>query len=79
MASVRETAIELPWNYARLQEFEWLVGKWQSKSDAATVDLTVPGWPARAFAEGIHGAEGRRYGISGVRIIGWDAQARQVR
>jgi uncharacterized protein (TIGR02246 family) len=80
MASVRESGIELPSNYGRLQQFEWLVGNWRATAEDTTVDTTV-GWIAhKSFLE-------RRYTVrqdgvttsSGVQIIGWDPQAGQVR
>ena len=80
LASVRETNLAQPSNYAQLQEFEWLVGKWQVKTDDTTVLSTVRWLPGKSFLE-------RKYTVqqggltrsSGLQIIGWDPQAGQVR
>lgn len=80
MASVRETSIELPSNYRRLQAFEWLVGKWQSTSDNATVNSTVRWMANKSFLQREYTV--RKGGVtesSGIQIIGWDAQAGKVR
>jgi hypothetical protein len=80
MASVRETGIELPSNYGRLQDFEWLIGKWETKSEAATVHTTVRWMANKSFLQREYTV--RNGGVtesSGIQIIGWDGQAGQVR
>ncbi len=79
MAAVRESGIELPSNYGRLQDFEWLIGNWEVKAEGTTVH-TVFRWMAqRSFLQ-------RQYTVqkggltvsSGLQIIGWDPQAGRV-
>jgi uncharacterized protein (TIGR02246 family) len=80
MASVRESGIELPSNYGRLQDFEWLVGKWETRSEAATVRTTVRWMANRSFLQREYTV--RKGGVtdsSGIQIIGWDPRAGQVR
>jgi uncharacterized protein (TIGR02246 family) len=80
MASVRESRIEIPSNYPRLQELGWLVGNWQAKSEGATVHTSIRWIANRSF---LH----REYTVqqdavttsSGLQIIGWDPQSGQVR
>lgn len=80
MASVRETGIELPSNYARLQDFEWLVGNWEANADGATIQTIVRWMPHKSFL--LREYTVRKGGVmesSGMQIIGWDGHAGQVR
>ena len=80
MAGVRETGIELPSSYGRLQQFEWLIGNWRATSEAATVDTNVRWIASKSFLERQYTV--RQDGVtasSGVQIIGWDPQAGRVR
>jgi uncharacterized protein (TIGR02246 family) len=80
MASVRESSIDLPSNYGRLRDFEWLVGTWETKSDAVTIRTTVRWMADKSFLQREYTV--RNGGVtrsSGVQIIGWDAQAGKVR
>jgi uncharacterized protein (TIGR02246 family) len=80
MGTVRESGIELPSNYGRLQNFEWLVGKWETNVEETAVHTTVRWLPGRSFLE-------REYRVlksgvqesSGLQIIGWDPKAGKVR
>lgn len=76
MASVRESSIELPSNYAALKDLEWLVGDWQLKSDSTTIENTIHWVANRSFLEREYTV--RQDGVvtsSGIQIIGWDPQA----
>lgn len=80
MASVRESSIELPSNYGRLRDFEWLVGDWEAKADTTTVRTTVRWMDGKSFLQRNYTVQ--RDGLqesSGLQIIGWDPQLGQVR
>jgi uncharacterized protein (TIGR02246 family) len=80
MASVRESRIEIPSNFPRLQELGWLVGKWEAKSGDATVHAEVCWIANKSFLQREYTV--RQNGLtttSGVQIIGWDPAAGQVR
>jgi uncharacterized protein (TIGR02246 family) len=80
MASVRESSIELPSTYGHLQELEWMVGNWETKTDGTVVQTNIRWLANNSFLE-------REYTVrqnsvttsSGVQIIGWDPQAGQIR
>ncbi len=79
MATVRESAIELPSNYGALKPLEWLVGRWELKSGGTTIENKFKWVANRSFIE-------REYTVredgmttsSGMQIIGWDPQAGQI-
>jgi uncharacterized protein (TIGR02246 family) len=80
MASVRETAVEMPSAYGRLRELDWLVGNWETKSDDAIVTTNIVWLANKSFLQREYTV--RQKGIitsSGVQIIGWDPQAGQIR
>jgi uncharacterized protein (TIGR02246 family) len=79
MATVRESAIELPSNYAALKPLEWLVGKWELKSGGTTIENKFHWVANRSFIEREYTV--REDGLttsSGMQIIGWDPQAGQI-
>ena len=80
MASVRESSIELPSNYARVQGLEWLVGTWKAERDGTSLQTTVRWIANNSFLE--RDFTIRKDGIPfslGKQIIGWDAKAGQIR
>ena len=80
MASVRESNIEIPSNYGRLQQLQWLVGNWETGSEGTTVRTTIRWIANRSFLQSEYSV--RQNGLttsSGVQIIGWDPQADRVR
>ncbi len=80
MASVRESGVALPSNYGRLQDFDWLIGKWETKAGDTTVHTLFRWMAHRSFLQREYTV--RRGGLaesSGLQIIGWDPQAGQVR
>ena len=80
MASVRETAVELPSAFPQLRELEWLVGSWEAKNDATTLHTTVRWIADRSFLERSYTVrDGGVTSSSGTQIIGWDPQAGKVR
>jgi len=79
MATVRESTIELPSNYAALKDLEWLVGRWELKSGGTTVENKFHWVANRSFLEREYTV--RQDGMttsSGLQIIGWDPQAGQI-
>jgi uncharacterized protein (TIGR02246 family) len=80
MASVRETSIELPSNFARVEGLGWLVGTWKAERDGAAVHTTIRWIANKSFLEREYTV--RKDGIavsSGKQIIGWDPKAGQIR
>ena len=51
MASVRESGIELPSNYGRLRQLQWLVGDWETKSEGAMVQTRIRWIAERSFLQ----------------------------
>ena len=80
MASVRESPIDVPSNYSRLQQFAWLVGKWEAKSEDATVQNDIRWIANKSFLQRDYTV--RQGGIitsSGMQIIGWEPQSGQIK
>ena len=42
MATVRESNVPIPSNYPRLEQFDWLIGKWEAKSEKTTIRTECP-------------------------------------
>ena len=80
LASVRETDIDLPSNFAKIESLGWLVGTWTAKRDGKSVRTTVRWIANNSFLE-------REYSVatdgivssSGRQIIGWDPKTETVR
>lgn len=80
MATVRESHVDAPSNYGRLQALEFLVGRWQAKSDDAQVDTDIHWIANKSFL--IRNYTVRRAGAVaslGVQIIGFDPLAGRIR
>ena len=80
MATVREAHVDAPSNYGRLQALEFLVGRWQAKSDEAQVDTDIRWVANKSFL--MRNYTVRRAGAvasSGVQIIGFDPLAGRIR
>ena len=80
MATVRESHVDAPSNYGRLQALEFLVGRWQAKSDDAQVDTDIRWVANKSFL--MRNYTVRRAGAiasSGVQIIGFDPLAARIR
>jgi uncharacterized protein (TIGR02246 family) len=80
LASVRETNVELPSNFAKVESLGWLVGTWTAQREGTKVRTTIRWIANNSFLE-------RQYTVStdgivtssGRQIIGWDPTNRQVR
>ncbi|MCE9548237.1 MAG: SgcJ/EcaC family oxidoreductase [Planctomycetia bacterium] len=80
MASVRESTVDVPSSYARLQDLEFLVGKWQATSGGIAVKTEFQWIANKSFLKREY--QTARDGVaasSGFQIIGWDAQAGKIR
>jgi uncharacterized protein (TIGR02246 family) len=80
MATVRESHVDAPSNYGRLQALEFLVGRWQAKSDDAQVDTDIRWVANKSFL--MRNYTVRRAGAiasTGVQIIGFDPLAARIR
>lgn len=75
-----EDVIQVPSNYEKLKDLEWLVGRWVDQDDTASV-ITDCHWSRngnfliRSFAVQI----GDSIDMSGMQIIGWDPSTQQIR
>jgi uncharacterized protein (TIGR02246 family) len=79
IATVRESAIELPSNYAALRDLEWLVGRWELKTGGTTVENKIHWVANKSFLQREYTV--REDGVttsSGMQIIGWDPQPGQI-
>ncbi len=80
MATVRESSIELPSNFGRLRELDWLVGTWETASEGAKVHTKIRWIANRSFLEREYTVrDGGIVTSSGLQIIGWDPRAEQIR
>lgn len=80
LASVRESSLVPAGGYARLKEFECLVGQWENNSAAATVRSTIRWIAGKCFLQRDYSTtENGAVTSSGTQIIGWDPQLEQVR
>ena len=80
MATVRETRIELPSNFARLENLQWLIGTWENKGEGTIVRATFQWIAHKSFVERSYSViQGGVVISSGVQIIGWDPQASQIK
>lgn len=79
MSTVRDTRIETPSGYRRVEDLEWLIGKWTAEEHGAKLE-SVCRWVAnKSFVE-------RRFTTtqpggattSGVQLIGWNPEAGQL-
>jgi uncharacterized protein (TIGR02246 family) len=80
MASVHEASVELKAGPENLQALEWLIGKWQSKSDDVTAESNIHWLANKTFIERDYIV--RKNGQttnSGKQLIGWDPQEGQIR
>jgi uncharacterized protein (TIGR02246 family) len=80
MASVRETRIEIPSNFARLENLQRLIGTWENKGEGTTVRATFQWIAHKSFVERSYSvSQGGAVTSCGVQIIGWDPQASQIK
>jgi uncharacterized protein (TIGR02246 family) len=80
MAAVRESNIEIPSNYSRLQALEWLIGKWEVKSDDTVVQFECRWIANKSFIQREYTV--RKNGMattSGMQIVGWDPQSGRIK
>jgi uncharacterized protein (TIGR02246 family) len=80
LASVRESSIELPSSFEKIERLGWLVGTWTASRDGNKVRTTIRWIANNSFLE-------REYSVStdgiittsGRQIIGWDPKSGQIR
>jgi uncharacterized protein (TIGR02246 family) len=74
MASVRESSVAVPSNFARVEDLKWLIGKWEATADNATFTSNFRWIANKSFIARDYTT--RRDGLvvsAGKQIIGWDA------
>lgn len=79
LSSVHDMRVASPSNYHRLDDFEWLIGTWQSGEGAVRIETTCRWLKNKSFVE-------RTYQVitaglpsaSGTQIIGWDPEQQQM-
>lgn len=80
MASVREANVDIPSSFARIEQLQSLVGTWETHSGDVAVQTTIRWIANRSFLQREYTVrKGALTTSSGVQIIGWDPQSRQVR
>ena len=80
MANVHESPADLKTGASSLQALEWLVGRWQAKSDDIVAESDIHWLSDKTFLERVYTV--RKNGAvvsSGKQIIGWDPQEGQIR
>jgi uncharacterized protein (TIGR02246 family) len=79
LASFHDMRVANPSNYHRLDDFEWLIGTWQSGEGDNRIETTCRWLKNKSFVE-------RTYQVitsglpatSGTQIIGWDPEVQQM-
>jgi len=80
MATVRESGVHLPSSASRLEQLDWLVGKWETKRDGATVGADFHWVANKSFLQRDYSVAKEGVVVaSGVQIIGWDPRSGQIR
>jgi uncharacterized protein (TIGR02246 family) len=80
MAAVRESSLPPPSGDAHMNDLQWLIGVWQSKSEEGIARWTFRWIADRRFIQCDYSVEkDGRLASSGTQIIGWDPHSRQVR
>lgn len=79
MASVRESAIELPSSEQPLRELQWLVGTWRAQDGDAVVQSTIRWLDGRSLQREYTVLKRGVKESSGLQIIGWDPRAKRPR
>ncbi len=80
MSSVRETSISLPSNFAHLQDLQWLIGRWERKSDDTTADASFHWIANKNFIQ--RDGSTHKNGLltsAATQIIGWDPRTGHLR
>jgi len=79
MASVHDSTIAVPSSFSQLQDFAWLVGKWEAKSDGMSAHSTTRWIANKSFLQrdfSVH--RDNLLASSGTQIIGWDPRSHQI-
>lgn len=79
LSSVHDIKVASPSNYRRLDDFEWLIGSWQSGEGDTRIETNCRWLKNKSFVE-------RTYQVitaglptsSGTQIIGWDPEQHQL-
>ena len=80
MASVHEASRAAPAPVSKLQDLDWLVGKWRSKTDDVVAESDIRWRGNKSFIEREYTVrKGEATTNSGLQIIGWDPQEGQIR
>jgi uncharacterized protein (TIGR02246 family) len=75
-----EDVIEVPSNYERLKELEWMIGTWLDQDQQDRIETTCQwtknrNFMTRSFAVSVRD----RIDMAGMQIIGWDPVAKKIR
>jgi uncharacterized protein (TIGR02246 family) len=69
-----------PQNAEKMEELEWMVGKWVDKDENATIETTCSWTPNKAFLRRSFKVAVRdRVDLAGMQVVGWDADAGKFR
>src|SRR5262245_39003184 len=79
MSTVRDTRIETPSGYPRVQDLEWLIGKWSAEEHGAKTE-SICRWVAnKSFVERtFKTTQPGGATSSGVQLIGWSPETGQL-
>jgi uncharacterized protein (TIGR02246 family) len=69
-----------PSNYEHLKELEWMVGSWLDEDETATIQTNCAWTKNRNFlTRSFAVVAGDDVAMSGMQIVGWDPEAKQIR
>jgi uncharacterized protein (TIGR02246 family) len=79
LASFHDMRVASPSNYHRLDDFEWLIGTWQSGEGDNRIETTCRWLTNKSFVERTYTViTGGLPASSGTQIIGWDPEIQQL-
>ena len=79
MSTVRDSRVETPSAFGKLQDLEWLIGTWEIESQGVVTQVTCRWVANKSFIERTHKvSRGDEEISSGIQLIGWNPQAEQI-
>lgn len=80
MSNLRDTRIDVPSNYSRLSDLDFLAGTWQAENHGASLQLECRWITNKSFLERNYTVTENSHPVTSSReIIGWDPQAQVIK
>lgn len=79
LGRVRDSRVEIPSQFGRLQSLEWMTGKWQSEHAGVTAEMTCDWVSGKSYLQRTFQVtrDGQTLSSS-IEIIGWDPLQQQI-